>query len=289
MTLQALIVLAIQASIFLTVFGFGLGARLDDVLYLVRRPLLLARSLVAMFLVMPLVAVAMVKMFDLRPPVEIVLIALAISPLPPLLPKKQGKAGGHAAYGLALMAIVGVLSIATVPVMARLMGAYFGLPFAMPPAAIATVVLRMVVLPLAAGLIIRAALPALADRIAKPAEQLATVLLGLGVVVILIAMLPAALTLVGNGTLFALVAFVAIGLAVGHLLGGPKEDQDVVLALSTGSRHPAIALAIARANFPDEPNLAATVVLYLLVGAIVGMVYMAWLRRRSVKGTPSSA
>jgi len=62
-----------------------------------------------------------------------------------------------------------------------------------------------------------------------------------------------------------------------------------VLALSTGSRHPAIALAIARANFPDEPNLAATVVLYLLVGAIVGMVYMAWLRRRPEGGAPSPA
>ncbi|HEY6508076.1 MAG TPA: hypothetical protein VIY56_08675, partial [Vicinamibacterales bacterium] len=200
MTLKELPILAIQASILLTVFGFGLGAGWNDVMYLVRRPSLLGRSLVAMFLVMPMVAVAIVRLFDLRPSVEIVLIALAISPLPPLLPKKQGKAGGHAAFGLGLMAIVGLLSIAIVPVMARLMGAYFSLPFAMPASAIAAIVLKMVALPLAAGLIVHAALPALAGRIAKPAGQLASVLLGIGVLVILVALLPAALTLVGNGT-----------------------------------------------------------------------------------------
>ena len=56
MTIQQILILALQTSILLTVFGFGLRADVDDVLYLVRRPSLLSRSLLAMFLFVPLVA-----------------------------------------------------------------------------------------------------------------------------------------------------------------------------------------------------------------------------------------
>ncbi|MNW21381.1 hypothetical protein D3C71_2222690 [compost metagenome] len=52
-----------------------------------------------------------------------------------------------------------------------------------------------------------------------------------------------------------------------------------MLALSTASRHPAIALAIAKTNFPDEPFLAATIVLYLLVVTLLALPYVKWRRR----------
>jgi BASS family bile acid:Na+ symporter len=288
MTAQELLVLAVRTSIVLTVFGFGLQATLADVLYLLRRPSLLARSLAAIFVVMPLVAVAMARLFDLRPSVEIMLTALAISPVPPLLPRKEGKAGGHAPYALGLMVIIGVLAIAIVPIAARLIGAYVGLPFSMPAGAVATVIVGMVVLPLAAGLIVRAALPALAERSAKLVGRVATVLLAISVLPILVATLPAAIALIGNGTLVAMITFVVIGLITGHLMGWPGEDHEVVLALSTGARHPAIALAIGKANFPDEPDLVATLLLYLLVSAAVGAAYIAW-RKRHVAGALSAA
>jgi BASS family bile acid:Na+ symporter len=54
-----------------------------------------------------------------------------------------------------------------------------------------------------------------------------------------------------------------------------------VLALSTASRYPGIALAVAKANFPDEPDLGATIVLYLLVNLIIGLPYQVWQKRRA--------
>ena len=57
MDLKQLLVLALQVSVACTVFGFGLKMTVHDLLYLVRRPGLLARSLLAMFVVMPVVAV----------------------------------------------------------------------------------------------------------------------------------------------------------------------------------------------------------------------------------------
>jgi BASS family bile acid:Na+ symporter len=65
-------------------------------------------------------------------------------------------------------------------------------------------------------------------------------------------------------------------------MGGPHPDDRLVLALSTASRHPAIALAVAKANFPEEPRLGATILLYLLVNAIIGILYLSWHKRRTV-------
>jgi bile acid:Na+ symporter, BASS family len=70
-------------------------------------------------------------------------------------------------------------------------------------------------------------------------------------------------------------------------MGGPDPNQSVVLALSSACRHPAIALSIAAANFPDE-HFGGTILLYLIVNAIVGIPYVEWQRRRLV-GTMSPA
>lgn len=165
MDLKQLVMLAFQVSILATVFGFGLRASPDVVLYLIRRPGLLVRSLFAVLVVMPIVAVVLARAFDFRPVAEIALIALAISPLPPLLPKKESKAGGRQSYGLALMVVLAMFAIVTVPLSAEILQRVFGRPLGVAPGAIARVVLLMAVLPLAAGMTVRATLPALAGRI----------------------------------------------------------------------------------------------------------------------------
>jgi len=72
---------------------------------------------------------------------------------------------------------------------------------------------------------------------------------------------------------------VAIGLIVGHLLGGPDPRDCVVLALATASRHPGVALAIAAANFPQEKRVLGAILLYLLISLVVSVAYLAWRRR----------
>lgn len=280
MTRQQAILLALQASIVLTVFGFGLQARSDHVLHVLQQPSLLARSFAAMFVIMPILAVAITRIFALDPAVEIALVALSISPIPPLLPGRETKPGAHRAFALGLMAITGLASIVTVPVTLAIFGRYSAHPFAMSSAAIAKVVLTMAVLPLAAGLAGLALWPNLAARIAKPVYMVSRALLVLAALVLLVSALPAAWALVGNGSLAAMTAFVAAGLAIGHWLGGPDANDRTVLALSTASRHPAIALAIAKVNFPEEPRLGAAIVLFLLVNLLIGFPYLARQNRK---------
>jgi BASS family bile acid:Na+ symporter len=278
MNRQQIVLLMAQASIFLTVFGFGLQATRDDLLFLVRRPGILVRSLVAMFLVMPLFALLVTRTFEFHPAVKIALGALAISPVPPLLPRRQVKAGGQGSYGLGLMATAALLSIAFVPLALNVLGRIQGVPLTISSWAVARVVMISILAPLAAGMGFRALAPSLAERIARPVGLIATGLLAVAVIAILVGALPVALSLVGNGTILVFVAFVAFGLAVGHYLGGPTDEERVVLALSTACRHPALALAIAGATFPDEKRVVGAIVLYLLLNLIVAIPYQSRLR-----------
>ena len=71
MDVKQLVVLAFQISLFVIVFGYGLRAEFTDPLYLFRRPALLVRSLIAVLVVMPAVAVVLARSFDFAPTVEI--------------------------------------------------------------------------------------------------------------------------------------------------------------------------------------------------------------------------
>src|SRR5262245_33060127 len=115
MEAKALILIAFQVAIAGTVFSYGLQATRDDLLYLLHRPGLLCRSLLAMLVVVPLVVVFFVKSLNLPHAVAVVLTALSISPVPPMLPKKHSKAGGMAPYGLSLLLVLGLGSVVTVP------------------------------------------------------------------------------------------------------------------------------------------------------------------------------
>jgi BASS family bile acid:Na+ symporter len=276
---KQLILLALQVSIWATVFSFGLKATRGDAAYLARHTNLLARAIVAMLVVMPVVAIILARLFDFDRNVEVALIALSLAPLPPLLPGKETKAGGSSAFAIGLLAVLGLLSIVTIPASLELMERLFQVPLQVSTTVIAGMILKSILAPLLLGLAIRAFAPGLADRLEAPVSKLAKLLLALGVIPLLVSVLPTVLQLATGSTLLAIVLFNVIGLVVGHLMGGPNPDQAVVLGLSTATRHPMIAITIAMANYSD-PKVGATIILALLVNAVLGGIYVAWHRRQ---------
>ena len=286
MDLKHLVILTLQISIVATVFGFGLKTTLADLLYLLRQPGLLVRSLIAVFVIMPIVAVALSQWFDFPRTVMIALIALSISPTPPLLPSREAKSGGHEDYGLGLMALLAALSIVVVPLLEVFLSAFFRRPLGAPASKIASIVFTSVLLPLAVGMAVRAWSPAIAARVDNAVAMIVKILMPLAVVVLLVAAAPAMWRLIGGGTLVAMVLFLAIGFIVGHVMGGPDPDHSIVLAISTACRHPAIALSIASASFPDE-RFGAAILLYLLLGLVVGVPYTMWNKRHMTAHVPA--
>jgi BASS family bile acid:Na+ symporter len=273
--------LAIQVSILATVFGFGLRATSDDLLYVVRRPGLLARSLLAVFVIMPIAAVLLVELFDFRWDVEVVLVAIALSPVPPILPRKEVKAGGRNSYALGLMAILALVAIVAVPLGLQVVGQIFGRHFETTPSSVAAVVIQSTLAPFLAGMAVRAFLPAIAARIERPISLVANWLLPIAVLVLFAGAFNAIWSAIGDGTVFAIVILTLAGLGIGHVLGGPDPEHSVVLALSTACRHPGIALTIAVSSFPNQ-QFGAIVLLYLIVNGIAGIPYLKWHQRRHI-------
>jgi bile acid:Na+ symporter, BASS family len=279
MNLATLIPLALKASIFLNVFSLGLNASLRDLTYLFRNPGRLARSLLSMFIVMPLFAASIASAFDLYPAVEIALVALAVAPMPPLLPKRAMKAGGEPSYAIGLLVAAAVFSILFTPVAVYLLGMSLGAHAGISPLAILRLVLFTILVPLGAGMVVRRFALTLSEKSAKPVAILAMALLFASVIPLLLTTWPAIESLIGNGTLAAIAAFVLAGIIAGHLLGGPTSEDRTVQAISTASRHPGIAMAIANANFPGQKLTGAAILLYLIVIAIALIPYVAWRKR----------
>jgi BASS family bile acid:Na+ symporter len=277
-SLQQLVTLALQVSIFLTVLGFGLKTRLDDLLGLVRRPNWLVRSFLAVFIVMPLVAILLIRLFEFGQVVTIALIALAISPAPPLLPQRQERAGGATNYALALMAFLSLMAIVTVPLALEIFERISGRPLEMAPAVIARIVLIRSLLPLAAGMLVLALLPRVAAKSEKVVTLAAAILLPVAALVLIVGSAPAIWALVGDGTVIAMIVFLSAGLAIGHAMGGPDRYFSAALGVATAYRHPAMAFAIATTNFP-EASVAGAILLYVVVGTIIGVPYVIWLRQ----------
>ena len=278
MDARQLIVLALQVSIIGTVFSFGLNTTHADFRYLFGRPGLLFRSLLAVLIITPLMAIVLVQVFEFQRAAEIALVALAISPLPPLLPSKESKVVGNTSYGVALMALLALLSIVTVPLSVKVLEQVVGRPLNVPTAAIARMVSVAVLLPLLVGMAVRTLRPAVAKRIEPVITLVAKILLILGAVALFAGMWRAILGAIGGGAVAAMLVFVVLALAIGDLLGQPEREHSIVLALSAASHHPAIALSIASANAPNE-HFAGTILLYLLVNLVVGGLYIAWQHR----------
>ena len=281
MRLQTLILFVLKASILLNVFAIGLKAGVHDATYMFRRPGKLAKALLAMNILMPLFAVAFVLAFHLKHAVEVALVALAVSPVPPILPRKLRKAGATESDTIGLLVAVGILAIVFVPAAMEILERVFHVPLRMTFASVAALVFITIILPLALGIAVHTLAPVAADRLVNPIAKIASSALLLSAVVILFSGAPAIWELTGNGTLVAIAAFVLVGLLIGHFVGGPKPENRTGLALATASRHPGIAIALAVANFPEEKLAISAVLLYLLVNILVSIPYHILTKRKT--------
>lgn len=280
MTLAQIVKLILMLSVVLTVLALALRARQHEYLYLFREWRLGLRALVAMFVLVPAAAILVIGLFDLKPPVEIALVALAFSPVPPLLPKKQVKAGGDGSYITGLLVGAALASLVIAPLGLALAGAIFGVETRVSPVGMATTLGITIALPLALGLIGRRILGERAEAVSEPLSKIAMILFAASVLALLFAMAPAIGELLGGGTLVVLAVMSLVGLAAGWWLAGGDPENRAVLSLASAARHPGIAIGIATASFPDAKLAPAAIVLAAVVNAVIAIPYLRWLHRK---------
>jgi BASS family bile acid:Na+ symporter len=285
MSIETLVLVALQASIFLTVLTIGMGTSGADLRYVLGRPALLARSLVAMNVLAPAVAIAVCKTFSLHPAVIVGLVTLAIAPVSNLFPQAMLPLvrRERAPYAHGLFFASTVLSVILTPLTVEVIDVIFGGREHVSPVAVAEVVVGTVLLPVGLGLALGRWWPG-ARRWTPAIRKVSGLVLLVGAVLIIVATRSLMASVVRQGTVTAIVLIALAGLAAGHLLGGPEEDDRTVLAHATVSRHPGVAIVVA--SLTDQPLAPIGVLLAVIVSGIVVMPYTRWRKRRRAAGPP---
>ena len=277
-----ILILGVMISVFITVLSLGMRASLNDVLCLFRRRGLLMRALLSMFVIMPVVAILMVKSFDLDPVIKVALVVLSVSPIPPLFPKRAFKSGGEASFTFGLLAAISLLSIIAIPLVFVLFNAVFIREAKFSESWIVQTILVKILLPLVIGMALRQFAPEWSERYGRIVEKAGGILLLASFLPVLILILPTIWSLIGVPTMLAIVLFALVGATSGYFLGGPDPNERLVLAMATATRHPGIAITLAITNAGETPKklLVAAVILYLIVSAIAVTPFLKWLSGR---------
>jgi len=239
---------------------------------------LLGRALAANFVVVPALALVVVRLFQVQGPIAVGVLLMAIAPGAPFLTRSAGsKPGGSTGFAIALAFIMPALSIVTIPFTANLVlppGAQAHLPWV--PFVVKLVALQL--LPLIVGMLVASRIPAIATKLNRPlglvmVAAILVVLWYLGPV-----LLKAFLSVHGSHNIWAMLGIVILSIVTGWLFGGAQREYRRTLSIATGIRNFGAGALIATSSFPDK-LVAATVMTYFIVQFIVSTGVRLYFQR----------
>lgn len=260
-----------------SMLSVGLAHSLREILAPLRDVRVVLRVLVANFVFVPVVAVAVAGYLSLDRSLEVGLILVGMAAGAPFLVKLTE----HAEHDVALGAMLLLLLIpATVVFMT------VAVPIAVPDAAgvdagaIAKPLGLTMLLPMAVGFLVRARAPRWAARVLPALGKLSTVALVLLVASTVVLHLHAILDVFGTGAILAALLVIAFAFTVGYGFGGPSDESRGVLGLATAQRNVAAATVVASGSFHDPRTLVMVVISSLVALAVLFPVAKV-LRKRA--------
>lgn len=272
--LHALLSIAIVVFSVCTMLAVGLGYTLRDVFGPLRDARAVIRALVANFVLVPLLAYALVQVIPLQGADVIGLMLIATAAGAPFLIKLTAAAGGNLALSASLTMLLLPATVVYMPVVLPIVAPHARVS----PAAIALPLLWTMIFPLGAGLLVRARHRALAERIRPWSAKLASVALVVLVVATIVANFGGIVRIIDRGAVVAPFVLILSAFAIGWVFGREYRGGHVVLGLGTGQRNIAAAMVVATQGL-DDPDVVVMVVVASLVEFAV-LFPIAWLLAR---------
>ncbi|NOQ13889.1 MAG: hypothetical protein GQ583_05315 [Methyloprofundus sp.] len=270
--MTTVLLICLKLSVIALLLAIGMLSTKVEITYLWRRPKLLLRSLLAMYILVPLAAILFVSFLPLAGGLKLAIFVLAISAGAPLLPKKLMGLGSDE-YVLSLVVTASVLAIFTVPAWSAALGPLFGRQSHLAPIEVAMLISKSFLLPLAIGMLVRRFFPNHSESIADKILTVAGVVLTVSAVVLLLTNWQL-LAKAGWPALLSLSGLTLISLVIGHLMGGEEPGERTALAVSCATRHLGLAILVAAAV--PGPKTAVFVAAYIVASAVVAIPYLKW-------------
>ncbi|WP_235625507.1 bile acid:sodium symporter family protein [Mycolicibacterium neworleansense] len=250
----------------------GLSLTVGQILAPLKNVRLVALSLVANFVLAPLAAFGLWKALGLDEPLGIGLLLAGLAAGAPFLIKLAEFAKADMAFAVGLMVLLMVVTVGYVPLVLPI----FVAGTAVNPAQIAASLVVLMLIPLAAGLLLRARGPGVAARIRPAVGKVSTISMVLVIVFTIAAHFNSVLSVFGTFAILAAVVYTVICAGIGWLLGG-RAARDV-LALGTAQRNAAAAFVVAGQNF-DDPKVVVMITVVLIVEFLMLLPFSRRLAR----------
>lgn len=272
---SALITFGLPIALAIIMLGLGLSLTTGDFARVARSPRAVLVALVLQVLVLPLVAFALIGLFDVDPLLAVGVMLLAASPGGTTANLFSHLFHGDVALNVTLTAINSVLAVVTIPVVTNLAIAYFGAEgdLGLQLGKIAQVI-AIVLVPVGIGMLVRRRSPALAARADRPVRVFSILVL---VVVSLGAILSERENL-GDylqqvGLLMGLFCLASLSLGyAGARLFRLGRAQAVATSMEVGIHNTTVALTIALSVL-DSAEVAIPIAVYSVLMYVLATAF----------------
>jgi len=269
---------AVMVFIVTSMLAMGLNITLCDLLSPLRNQRLLALSLLANFVIVPLFAFVLIYIFPVSRDLAAGLILVSIAAGAPSTPKVAELTDGNIAFAVSLTLLMTIVTIILMPLLVP----YIMEGMGMNPAKVAFNLVVFMLLPILAGILLRNRAPGKAQKVLPLAEIVSNASIGVIFLAFGIVFFVHVVDLFGHpgGFEIAMIAvlFTVGALLIGYLMGGPGRENRGVLAFGTGFRNITAALVVITASYSDIENdvflmvLMVTLFSVVIVSAIVGIM-----------------
>jgi BASS family bile acid:Na+ symporter len=274
----------VPVGLMLIMFSLGLTLALRDFALLVTNARTVFAGLFGQLAIMPLLALGIGLLFRLPPPLALGLFILAICPAGTTSNALTWLGRGNVALAVTLTALSSLVTVFTIPLLLSWALTHFlggGEAPELPVLGTMVQLMRVTILPIAAGMLVRRFAPGFAARLARWLRPTAAIIL-----VVLIAFSVAiSLDMVmlnllrGGPAIWTLnVAAMAAGLAIGRAIGAGARDS-MTLAIEVGVHNVTLAIFLTLTVLDNLP-LAVLQNIYGVVMLLNAALLIRWFRAR---------
>jgi bile acid:Na+ symporter, BASS family len=260
-----------------TIISMGLSLTIAQITGPLRNGRFVIMALLANFVVPPIIAFILIRVFSLDEPLAVGLLLVSLAAGAPALPKTAIFAKVDAAAATGLMVLLVVTTIIILPIALPLLLSGISVTFW----DIASGLIILILVPLAISLFVRARYPDAAASALPFFSQASNLSLLILLVLMVVLNFSNVIGLLGSGGLLASLILVILTTVGGYLLGKLGKADSLVQALGAGQRNIAAAMVVATMNFGNDE--VVMVVVYSLIVMVVIIPLALELGKRHAK------
>jgi len=265
--LQIVFKLSILVFIVSSMLSMGFSLTVSQIIEPLKNVKLIVFSLVANFILVPLLVYAIINVVPLNEGERIAMILISIAAGAPFIPKLADIAKADIPFSIGLMLLLMVITIFFMPLV---------LPYLLSGAevsswAIAKSLIVTMLLPLILALFVRAYWEKGAKIMQGVFAKLTNIAMLLLIISLVVLNTSHLIAMVGYPLLAILLLLIG-AMVIGYYLGGKEKGTRVVSAFGAGQRNISAALLVGTQNF-DNPDITIMLVAVSIFGLFVMLPY----------------